>query len=117
MSNSVNRKATRPSYPSRRGERRCTCIRSTSSRGSREGTRQGRDGTSPGAAGHQDVTGVFVTPQCTKVAYNARPFVFVGLFMPRDLRNIAIIAHVDHGKTTLVDKLLQQSRTFAAHEH
>jgi GTP-binding protein len=37
--------------------------------------------------------------------------------MPRALRNLAIIAHVDHGKTTLVDKLLQQSGTFAAHEH
>jgi len=36
--------------------------------------------------------------------------------MPRALRNIAIIAHVDHGKTTLVDKLLRQSGTFAAHE-
>src|SRR3989441_8686002 len=35
----------------------------------------------------------------------------------RNLRNIAIIAHVDHGKTTLVDKLLAQSGTFAAHEH
>src|SRR5260221_9852023 len=35
----------------------------------------------------------------------------------RKLRNVAIIAHVDHGKTTLVDKLLQQSGTFAAHEH
>ncbi len=34
----------------------------------------------------------------------------------RPVRNIAIIAHVDHGKTTLVDKLLQQSGTFAAHE-
>jgi len=32
------------------------------------------------------------------------------------LRNIAIIAHVDHGKTTLVDQLLRQSGEFAAHE-
>jgi GTP-binding protein len=36
--------------------------------------------------------------------------------MPRPIRNIAIIAHVDHGKTTLVDCLLKQSGTFAAHE-
>ena len=35
--------------------------------------------------------------------------------MPRAVRNLAIIAHVDHGKTTLVDKLLRQSGAFAAH--
>jgi GTP-binding protein len=34
-----------------------------------------------------------------------------------ELRNIAIISHVDHGKTTLVDAMLRQAGTFAAHEH
>src|ERR1022692_4840279 len=33
------------------------------------------------------------------------------------IRNVAIIAHVDHGKTTLVDKLLGQSGTFREHQH
>ena len=35
---------------------------------------------------------------------------------PGDLRNIAIVAHVDHGKTTLVDAMLWQSGTFRAHQ-
>jgi GTP-binding protein len=34
----------------------------------------------------------------------------------KQIRNIAIIAHVDHGKTTMVDQLLRQSGTFADHE-
>jgi GTP-binding protein len=35
---------------------------------------------------------------------------------PTNLRNIAIIAHVDHGKTTLVDKMLLQAGTFSSHQ-
>src|SRR6186713_886828 len=58
--------------------------------------------------------------------YLARPLAPACAFLPSrkpmssmanlPIRNIAIIAHVDHGKTTLVDCLLRQSGTFAAHE-
>ncbi|MDN4073589.1 translational GTPase TypA [Fictibacillus sp. CENA-BCM004] len=39
------------------------------------------------------------------------------LNLRKDIKNIAIIAHVDHGKTTLVDQMLHQSGTFRSNEH
>src|ERR1700721_3015199 len=40
-----------------------------------------------------------------------------GFLLTTSIRNIAIIAHVDHGKTTLVDAMLNQSGTFRSNEH
>jgi GTP-binding protein len=41
----------------------------------------------------------------------------IGAKMTKNIRNIAIIAHVDHGKTTLVDAMLRQSGIFSQHAH
>src|SRR6187401_562772 len=39
-----------------------------------------------------------------------------GAAVRKDLRNLAIVAHVDHGKTTLVDAMLRQSGVFRANQ-
>jgi len=51
-----------------------------------------------------------------KLKYEKSPFITGELKKREDLRNVAIIAHVDHGKTTLVDAMLTQSGAFAEHQ-
>ena len=51
-----------------------------------------------------------------KLKYEKSPFITGELKMRDDLRNVAIIAHVDHGKTTLVDAMLTQSGAFSEHQ-
>ncbi|HEY7599406.1 MAG TPA: GTP-binding protein, partial [Candidatus Limnocylindrales bacterium] len=54
------------------------------------------------------------TPAATRPA--ARTPAETAMRVRDDLRNLAIVAHVDHGKTTLVDAMLRQSGVFAAHQ-
>ena len=52
----------------------------------------------------------------TKIRYEKSPYITGELKKRDELRNVAIIAHVDHGKTTLVDAMLTQSGAFAEHQ-
>jgi GTP-binding protein len=52
----------------------------------------------------------------TKLRYEKSPYITGELKKRDELRNVAIIAHVDHGKTTLVDAMLTQSGAFSEHQ-
>ncbi len=52
----------------------------------------------------------------TKIRYEKSPYITGELKKREELRNVAIIAHVDHGKTTLVDAMLTQSGAFSEHQ-
>ena len=52
----------------------------------------------------------------TRIRYEKSPYITGELKARDELRNVAIIAHVDHGKTTLVDTMLTQSGAFSEHQ-
>ena len=56
------------------------------------------------------------SPVIGKAKYEKSPFITGELKSRDELRNVAIIAHVDHGKTTLVDAMLTQSGAFSEHQ-
>src|SRR6185503_10436316 len=63
----------------------------------------------PAPAGHANFSRFFLFSPRTRGRLNSQT--------RDDVRNLAIIAHVDHGKTTLVDAMLWQSGIFRANEH
>ena len=71
--------------------------------------------TKPGSLAFNRPCGTLRAPS-TRLSAPPSPPKPLSSMANRPIRNIAIIAHVDHGKTTLVDCLLRQSGTFAAHE-
>ncbi|MBX3651333.1 MAG: translational GTPase TypA [Burkholderiales bacterium] len=85
------------------------------SRGAAQQRLRGADTPAHPARKLQNIQGNRITLHATIRPFFARLHT-VSATEQRPLRNIAIIAHVDHGKTTLVDQLLRQSGTFAAHE-
>src|SRR6187551_1471947 len=81
-----------------------------------EGSRRSRSRRAS-ASRSSAVTGPTMCSTLMRIGACGNPVSSVGALPRRsDIRNVAIIAHVDHGKTTLVDAMLRQSGVFSAHE-